>query len=267
MNFDECAKRFIELREKIKNKEYSQNENYDIVAKEFNKVFIDAINASVNEKRFFSSSPLDIFILEFKERLEVAEKREIDFDENEYIKKIYLYECGILSSNRHTYRETVYNYITDLNDENYKLFRSILKKRIEYLEKLLFKKGIEVITTKPYGDSPRVNREFKKHINTMIENDNLNSTKPTNKNTLKWTGEQTEFIELFKALILNGSITGTGNQLDKINQLASLLNFEINNPYKLLNDIKTTRNNGSETLFLDKLKKTFYDYITTEKIK
>jgi hypothetical protein len=267
MNFDECAKRFVELRDKIKSKEYSQNENYHTVELEFNKVFIDTIKTSIIEKKFFSSSPLELFIRDFTENLELLEKEEIDFDENEYIKRIYLYQCEIFSSNRHKNRETIYNYIAYLNDENYKLFSSIIRKRIEYLEKLLFKKGIEVITTKPYGDSTRVNREFKKHINIMIENDSLKPIKPTNKNTLKWTGEQTEFIELFKALILNGSITGTGNQLDKINQLASLLNFEINNPYKLLNDIKTTRNNGSETLFLDKLKKTFYDYITLEKIK
>ena len=92
-------------------------------------------------------------------------------------------------------------------------------------------------------------------------------TEPTTSNSLNWNGTQTEFIELAKALIENGNITGTGNQEDKINQLANLLNFKINNPYKLLNDIKNTRNDESETLFLDKLKRTFFNYITLEKKK
>lgn len=92
-------------------------------------------------------------------------------------------------------------------------------------------------------------------------------TEPTTSNSLNWNGTQTEFIELAKALIENGNITGTGNQEDKIHQLANLLNFKINNPYKLLNDIKNTRNDESETLFLDKLKRTFFNYITLEKKK
>lgn len=92
-------------------------------------------------------------------------------------------------------------------------------------------------------------------------------TEPTTSNSLNWNGTQTEFIELTKALIENGNITGTGNQEDKIHQLANLLNFKINNPYKLLNDIKNTRNDESETLFLDKLKRTFFNYITLEKKK
>ena len=92
-------------------------------------------------------------------------------------------------------------------------------------------------------------------------------TRPLLNSSLQWHGTQTQFVELSKSLMLNGNITGPGNQEDNIKQLANLLNFELNNTYKLLNDIKTTRNNGSETLFLDKLKKSLFDYITQEKKK
>lgn len=92
-------------------------------------------------------------------------------------------------------------------------------------------------------------------------------THPLLHSSLQWHGTQTQFIELSKSLILNGNITGPGNQEDNIKQLANLLNFKLNNTYKLLNDIKTIRNNGSETLFLDKLKKSLFDYITQEKKK
>ena len=88
--------------------------------------------------------------------------------------------------------------------------------------------------------------------------------KTTNTNTLKWHGKQTEFIELVKALIINENIKGT--QVELIETLSNVFGITIKNPSKLINDIKT-RNNGSETLFLDKLKKSLFNYISAEKSK
>jgi RteC protein len=81
---------------------------------------------------------------------------------------------------------------------------------------------------------------------------------------LNWNGTQTDFIELVKALIQKGNIKGT--QTEIINQLSAVFNFEIKNPNQTLTKLKT-RNNGSETLFIDKLKKSLFDYITLEKKK
>lgn len=83
-------------------------------------------------------------------------------------------------------------------------------------------------------------------------------------NTLNWNGNQTEFIELIKALIENGNIKGT--QTEIISKLSTVFNIDIKNQNKLINDLKL-RSNGSETLFLDKLKKSLYNYITLEKKK
>jgi hypothetical protein len=82
--------------------------------------------------------------------------------------------------------------------------------------------------------------------------------------TLQWHGDKTHLIELIKALIENGNIKGI--QKDIITDFSNVFNIEINNPSKLLNDIKT-RNSGSETLFLDKLRKSLFEYITLEKKK
>ena len=87
---------------------------------------------------------------------------------------------------------------------------------------------------------------------------------PKNENNLNWNGSQIEFIELVKALIESGNIKGT--QTETIKSLSNIFNFKINNENKTINDIKN-RNNGSETLFLDKLKKTLFDYITLENKK
>lgn len=97
-----------------------------------------------------------------------------------------------------------------------------------------------------------------------IEFEIKTSTAAALENMLKWNGTQTEFIELVKSLIENGNIKGT--QTEIITKLSNVFNIEIKHPSKLITDIKT-RNNGSETLFLDKLQKSLFDYITLEKRK
>lgn len=98
----------------------------------------------------------------------------------------------------------------------------------------------------------------------IIEFLEIQKQNPKNENNLNWNGTQIEFIELVKALIENGNIKGT--QTEIIKSLSNIFNFKINNENKVINDIKN-RNNGSETLFLDKLKKTLFDYITLENKK
>lgn len=82
---------------------------------------------------------------------------------------------------------------------------------------------------------------------------------------LFWNGTPTEFIELTKALIENGSLKGgtKGTQKEIIEDFSKTLNIEIKNPDKLLTDIKK-RNIESETLFLDKLKRNLLNYINKE---
>lgn len=99
---------------------------------------------------------------------------------------------------------------------------------------------------------------------TTINNQQIIETKTEQINPLNWNGTQTEFIELIKALIENGNIKGT--QTEIISNLSNVFNIEIKHPNKLITDIKI-RNNGSETLFLDKLQKSLFDYITLEKKK
>lgn len=95
-----------------------------------------------------------------------------------------------------------------------------------------------------------------------ISSDNNTSQIPVSK--LKWQGTQTQFIELTKALIENGSVKGL--QKDVIASLSQFLNIKIKNPDKTIQDIKN-RNVGSETLFLNDLKTSLYNFISLEKEK
>jgi hypothetical protein len=85
--------------------------------------------------------------------------------------------------------------------------------------------------------------------------------------TLNWIGTQTELIELIKALIENGNIkVKNGEQGKTIEAISHFFSFPINNPNKLIADLKI-RSNESETLFLNQLKKSLFNYITREKKK
>ena len=68
---------------------------------------------------------------------------------------------------------------------------------------------------------------------------------------VKFHGSQTEFIELIKALTENGNLKGI--QKDNIELCSKFFDIEIKNPDQTLTKLKS-RNNGSETLFLDRLK-------------
>jgi hypothetical protein len=96
-----------------------------------------------------------------------------------------------------------------------------------------------------------------------IRKSNLNNDNEFPK--VKFHGNPTEFIELIKALTENGNIKGI--QKDNIEICAKFFDIEIKNPTKLISDINNTRNTGSETLFLDKLKKSLYTYIQQQNQK
>lgn len=183
MNFYDCSKKLKELYNKIGSKDYLENETYETIEVELNEVFINTIKTSINENIYFSASPLDLFIIELEKRMEINQKSEIDFDDIEYIKEVYLFTIKILTAERYWKQDNDYFYLPQLNNKNIILLRSILKKRTEYLEKLLYKKGIEIVVKYPNGDYSIVKRTFKKNIKTMVENDNLQSIKTNQDNS------------------------------------------------------------------------------------
>lgn len=93
----------------------------------------------------------------------------------------------------------------------------------------------------------------------IVSNSNiLKSTKVIENQQIQWHGSQTELIELIKSLIENNTLRG--KQKEIISRVSKIFGVKINNPDKLIQDIKK-RNIGSETLFLDKLKSSLYDFI------
>lgn len=75
--------------------------------------------------------------------------------------------------------------------------------------------------------------------------------------TLKWKGTKADFVELSKALILSDMFNGTQKEI--VDKLSTFLDIDIKNYDQKLIQIKG-RNNGSETLFLNKLKQNLDNY-------
>ncbi len=152
---------------------------------------------------------------------------------------------------------------------------------IFYLKKILKfqlrrKKGSENITLRisfnigNFYNFRKAHNKINNYIDKYIENgqpqpeqvqEQTKETIPTEqiqKPKFKTNITQTELIELVKALIENGTISGT--QKDIIKDFADFFGIKVNNPNKLITDIKG-RNSESETLFLDKLRNSLMDYI------
>ena len=115
------------------------------------------------------------------------------------------------------------------------------------------------IDIKTYFENEFKKDEFNKLKEIKSSNTNDYNVIDVTKNKLVWNGSQTQFIELIKALVESDSIKGE-NQKNIIDLFSKFLNFNIDNPNKLIQDIKK-RNNGSETLFLDKLKTELLNFI------
>tara|TARA_B110000093_G_scaffold154849_1_gene171400 strand:- start:409 stop:1173 length:765 start_codon:yes stop_codon:yes gene_type:complete len=75
---------------------------------------------------------------------------------------------------------------------------------------------------------------------------------------VKFKGNQTQLVELVKALVESEMIEGT--QTNAIEQFSKFFDIEINNPNKLIQDIKG-KNTDSTTAFLDLLKSNLIEYL------
>ena len=102
--------------------------------------------------------------------------------------------------------------------------------------------------------------EFKNWLKFVeLIDEKLNNAPPKKKiETLKWKGSKIEFVELSKALIESDIFNETQKEI--VEKLSIFFNIDIKTYDQKLTQIKG-RNNGSETLFLNKLKQNLDKYL------
>ncbi|MBC7523469.1 MAG: RteC domain-containing protein [Flavobacterium sp.] len=275
------------------------NDNFDIWILEHD-FLIDIYNEIAQIKQYlpnfeyFTKSVFDFktgIYEKFSRRNEIS--KELDLVRIDIVQKKFISEINEIIKNFDLVEQTMYYKIlfTRLHDDYFETTDSILEeikiekksKYVRYSEedyisfsnKSNFLYGLTTFYELKFKQQ-KYNLPFtieKKIISQLLDADSnlswfidiskeINLTKAKSnfsQNTLTWNGSQIELIELAKALIENGNFIGT--QKDIINKISNAFNFEIKNPSKTINDLKN-RSNGSETLFLDKLKKNLLEFIT-----
>jgi hypothetical protein len=210
---------------------------------------------------------------EYKElyniRLENHLKKYVDYDELHFIKSdlVYFTNCYHTTNlkeervNVYDRDENIINWSYEYNYDSYELLggsnQEIYNLIVDYNP---ITNGFDLVLAE------RLATSFYK-ITDFLNNKANEITNPTTQpiqNKVKFHGNQTQFLELIKSLIENGNLKGSQNEI--ITNCSKFFNIEINNPDQTLSKIKG-RNNDSETLFLDQLKKTLFDHITTEKTR
>jgi hypothetical protein len=214
----------------------------------------------------------------YHERLKDYISQYEDFDELDFIKYelVYFDNClknsNVILQEKKRYYGECYEYDTYYEYE---------VKDFEFIDLFVNKEVQKLISYeldwKTLGDShptnyfnleicERLTLSFSKIIDFLNhkENEIKNPIAQPIQNKVKFHGNQTQFLELIKSLIENGNLKGSQNEI--ITNCSKFFNIEINNPDQTLSKIKG-RNNNSETLFLDQLKKTLFDHITTEKTR
>ncbi len=201
------------------------------------------------------------FIDNFEDNFKKYQKQIPDADVQDFAKEYieeYKWLCDVDKFDNIIFNDTLDSYFLKDNSSDsyrakYKNFKISAPKIVGFLAE---KAGIKLqsnylkvkATIDLFNDDISLS-EFNKKITTQI--------KPKPKFETNIT--QTELVELVKALKENGTIQGT--QKDLINAFADFFGIEINNQNKLIQDIRK-RNNGSETLFLDALKNSLFDYLS-----
>lgn len=205
----------------------------------------------------------------YEVRLENHKATYIDFDELHFINSELGFYNGCYATanvtqqrlivNNPDYSEYQYRY---MNEFEYNEIWQIDSKFSENYEiKSLIKDERKWLTD---GYNIEICDQLTTSFSKIIEYLNIKINTRANSNgfqKVKFHGSQTEFIELIKALTENGNLKGI--QKDNIEFCSKFFDIEIKNPDQTLTKLKS-RNNGSETLFLDKLKISLFNHITVE---
>lgn len=204
----------------------------DLYKQSIGLIFNEDYNKLTYYNTYFYGCPIDIYKHTYKDRLNnflevFNEAKEIDFIKFELSKGISKIDYIILP-------ETRLRIEISLN------------KRFEYLKNRALE--LSYIITRDKEDYTMQPTATPQQI-----------VQTTNERKITLNITQTELIELVKALVENGNIKGT--QKDAIQDFSNYFNIKVNNPNKLIQDIKG-RYTDRETIFLDKLKNSLLDYLS-----
>jgi|GEM_PF-2984289 len=202
----------------------------------------------------------------YNTRLENHLKKYIDYDEIHFIKSELIYFSKCHASSNIIYQEKI-RYLPDDCHETYYEYDVCNYDLFVPLAEVMEHLKIDWEDCWDLELCEKLFLSFTKIIDFLEEKERIITIQPIQpiqpiQNKVKFYGNKTEFVELIKSLIENGNFKGT--QKDVTENCAKFFDIEVHNFDITVQKLKG-RNNGSETLFLDKLKSTLFNYITLDK--
>ena len=198
---------------------------------------LDAIFNYSHENRFYwKLCSFSTYMETYAERLLANRDNHIDYDESDF-----LYDEIEICDSANSFESSLLenDYSLEFDEETTLYIRQSVGSNIYKKISRAIEKREEFLKSKRVKTNP--------------------STTQSKNNSIKFHGSQAEFVELVKALIINGNFTGkTHKEIFEI--LTDFFLVEITNVDDTFKSIKG-RNTDSRTLFLDKLKSSLIEYI------
>jgi hypothetical protein len=266
MEIQKKLKEFKKLYEKIKvENEGTKKDNLLI---KFNELFIHLIKLSKEENYLFSSSPIEVYKEFILNSIDNQKETEIVFDEVNYLKnKLEINHNVLRTESYHTPKPIEhYFYVTELNRNNYNLFKDIIRQRIDFIEEELFLRGYEVKKTFPYGDTSVVRITYVKHPDKIEIYKNKIKEKEYNRTTEKDTKSESKSLifqgkplNLYERYTIANKLLDIGNKIHTLNisqakkneLLSYILGCNIDNAKKILNGTYNNKKRDLTDLFND----------------
>ena len=225
-----------------KGSNYNDYNNHELKITKSKQQFNSAYKNLIEINLFWEHCSFTVFKDTYEERKQTFFQDFIDADEIDFLNEELL-NLSVFPN----------DYLSYLNESGYPTETDTL-----FIDETLNIVTVKNIRFSEHKKHIFINSKIKSIINKENQPIEVNSNDISQKATFKTNFKQIELVELIKALIENGNIDG--NKMDIFEQFGKFFNTEINRPFNKMEDLKD-RNNDSETIFLDKLKVSLYEFI------
>lgn len=206
--------------------------------------------ASLKESNYFIGATLELYKKKLDKRINSSKNKNPDFSIYVGYRKEYLEQRKLLINPP--------PQLSLLNGTNISNFKSVITKRIEYLEIIMFELGIDI--KKKYDpDFGRTNVTFTDNLERRLSYEKRQKPLFDINNTVKWKGSNVELAELIKALISSNKLDSQLSQEEIFLRFGMFLDFKVNER-KGIDNIQSRKPETPQdrlpylTKFLDQLK-------------
>jgi hypothetical protein len=248
---------------------FEETDNQEKLIKEFNINYNELSKKLITEEKyFFIGAPLNIFTEYFNNHLVIKGKEIIDFSEAEYIKDLYSKTFKLFNYNNpypqipseQPIKMTNHALLDLLNNSNKSTIKRIIKRRLEFLETELYKRGYTI--EKEYQEFIEQHKLFFLE-DPIKKNEYLLQCKNSKVDKLiksvEWKGTVTELTALIKSLVESNKLDASLTEKEVVQRFEQFFNYNLKNYSQ--NNTKIGNRTKDFTPFLDTIKTNLENWI------